>query len=183
MILYSALVLGLIVLVYSLLTYNTFIKLKNSVKEAFSTMDVYLKKRWDLIPNLVEAVKKYAKHERGVLESVVSLRKMSYDKMSSEDKINANEKLTAGLSKLIAVAENYPDLKASQNFMDLNSQLTKIEDDIANARKYYNAVVKKMNTKVEMVPSNIIAKLFDFQQSPMFEVQSGERDSIKVDFE
>ena len=171
----------IIILLYFLLTYNSFVKLKNYVIEGFSTMDVYLKKRWDLIPNLVEAVKKYAKHESGVLESVVSLRNLTYDKMSSNDKIDANEKLTAGLSKIIAVAENYPDLKASKNFSDLNSQLSKIEDDIANARKYYNAVVRKMNTKVEMFPSNIIAKVFGFQQSKMFEALEAERNSVRVD--
>ena len=171
----------ILLLLYSLLTYNSFIKLKNSVKEAFSTMDVYLKKRWDLIPNLVNVVKGYAKHEAETLKNVVSLRNMSYDNMSAGEKISTNEKLAAGLSRLIAVAENYPDLKASQNFLNLNTELSKIEDDISNSRKYYNAVVKKMNTMVEMFPSNIIAGMAGFKQSPMFEIQAAERDSVKVE--
>jgi len=169
-----------LILIYLLAAFNSFVRLKNSVQEGFSTMDVYLKKRWDLVPNLVESVKKYASHESGTLESVVSLRNMSYDKMSVNDKIGANEKLTSGLSRLMAISENYPDLKASQNFSDLNFQLTKIEDDISNSRKYYNAVVKRMNTKVEMFPSNIVANLFKFTKFPMFEVQSSERESVKV---
>jgi len=149
--------------------------------EAFSTMDVYLKKRWDLIPNLVEVVKGYAKHESSVLENIASLRSSSYDKMSPHDKIDANERLSAGISQLFAVAENYPELKASQNFSELSANLTKIEDEIAQSRKYYNAVVKKNNNKVEMFPSNIIASLFGFKRSKMFEADSNERVNVKVD--
>ena len=181
MVIYIIFGVAAVILIYFLITYNSFIRLKNTIKEAFSTMDVYLKKRWDLIPNLVEAVKKYAKHESSVLENVVALRNMSYDKMSPGDKIETNEKLGLGLSKLMAISENYPDLKASRNFSELNTQLVKIEDDIANARKYYNAVVKKMNTQVEMFPSNIIAGLFGFKQFPMFEVQASERDSVRIE--
>ena len=173
----------LIIAIYLLSAYNSFVRLSNSVKEAFSTMDVYLKKRWDLLPNLVEAVKGYAKHESSVLENVVKLRNMSYDKMSLGDKIDTNEKLAAGLGRLIAIAENYPDLKANQNFLDLSSQLSKTEDDISNARKYYNAVVKQMNTQVEMFPSNLVAMMFGFKQYQMFEVQASERDSIKVELQ
>ena len=181
MALYIVLGAVVVILLYMLATYNSFIKLKNSVKEAFSTMDVYLKKRWDLIPNLVSTVKGYAKHESGVLEKVVSLRNVSYDGMSQNDKIDKNTQLTAGLSRLLAVAENYPDLKANSNFLNLSTQLAKIEDDISNSRKYYNAVSKKMNTMVEMFPSNFIAAAFGFKQSPMFEAQTGERDNVKVD--
>jgi len=149
--------------------------------EAFSTMDVYLKKRWDLIPNLVEVVKGYAKHESSTLESITSLRSSSYDKMSTNDKIDTNEGLRAGLSQLLAVAENYPELKASQNFSELSAGLIKIEDDIAQSRKYYNAVVKKMNNKVEMFPSNIIAGVFGFKQSKMFEAEEDARSNVKVE--
>jgi LemA protein len=183
MIVYIFLGAALLVIIYLFATFNSFIKLRNSVKEAFSTMDVYLKKRWDLIPNLVESVKGYVKHEGGVLESVVSLRNLSYDKMSSHDKIETNEKLTSGLSRLMAISENYPDLKASQNFTDLNSQLAKIEDDISNSRKYYNAVVKQLNTKIEMIPSNFVAMMFGFKQAEMFEAQAGEREAVKVNFQ
>jgi len=170
-----------VILLYIVATYNSFIKLSNKVKEAFATMDVYLKKRWDLIPNLVEVVKGYMKHESSVLENVVKLRNSSYDKMSLVDKIDTNEQLTAGLSKLMAIVESYPDLKASQNFSDLSTQLSKVEDEIANSRKYYNAVVRNMNTKVEMFPSNIVAKMFKFQLSKMFEADSKEKDNVKVE--
>lgn len=170
-----------ILLIYVLVQYNSFIKLTNLVVEAFSTMDVYLKKRWDLIPNLVEVVKGYAKHESTVIEKVVQLRNLNYDNLSLENKIDTNYKLAGELSKIIAVAENYPDLKANQNFMKLSSELIQIEDEIANARKYYNAVVRKMNTKVEMFPSNIIAKIFSFKTSKMFEADTNEKENIKVE--
>ena len=172
----------ILVLLVILAQYNSFVNLNNRVKEAFSTMDVYLKKRWDLIPNLTETVKGYVKHERSVLEEVVKLRNSSYDKMSLSDKIETNQQLSSGLSKIMAIAENYPDLKASQNFSDLTHQLSKIEDDIANSRKYYNAVVRKFNTKVEMFPSNIIATIFNFKSQKMFESSESERNNVKVEF-
>jgi len=176
-------ILGVIalILIYVVAVYNSLVKLRNMVSEAFSTMDVYLKKRWDLIPNLVEIVKGYAKHESSTLEEVVRLRNLSYDKMSLSDKIDTNEELSSGISKLFAIAENYPDLKASQNFSDLSKELTKIEDEIAQSRKYYNAVVKKNNTKIEMFPSNIIAGLFRFKNAKMFEATTDERATVKVE--
>ena len=144
-------------------------------------MDVYLKKRWDLIPNLVEVVKGYMKHESEVLEEIVKLRSSVYDKMPSSEKIDANQQISNGLAKIMAVAENYPDLKASQNFSDLTQQLSKIEDEIANSRKYYNAVVRILNTKIEMFPSNIIAKMFNFNIEKMFEANKDERNNVKVE--
>ena len=175
-------VIGIIVLVliYIFTTYNSLIKSNNLVKEAFSTMDVYLKKRWDLVPNIVEVVKGYAKHESSVLEGIVKLRNSSYDKMSLTEKIDTNQQLSSGISKLMAVAESYPELKASQNFSDLTNQLSKIEDEIANSRKYYNAVVRILNTKVEMFPSNIIAKMFNFKLTKMFEIENDERSNVNV---
>ena len=176
-------IIGIIVLIiiYVLVEYNGFIKINNRVKEAFSTMDVYLKKRWDLIPNLVEVVKGYAKHESGVLEEVTKLRSNTYNNMSTSDKIATNEELTGALSKIMAVAENYPELKASENFSNLAKELTKVEDDIANARKYYNAVVRKLNTKLEMFPSNIVGNLFGFEQAKMFEAYAEEKNNVKVE--
>ncbi len=176
-------VIGIIVLValYVLIQYNSFVKLRNMVKEAFSTMDVYLKKRWDLIPNLVEVVKGYMQHESSVLEEIAKLRNSSYDNMAQSDKIDTNQQLSICLSKIMAVAENYPDLKASQNFSDLSHQLSKIEDEIANSRKYYNAVVRNLNIKIEMFPSNIVAKMFNFELSKMFEASESERINVKVD--
>lgn len=177
-------IIGIVVvlILYVLVTYNRFVVLKNSVKEAFSTMDVYLKKRWDLIPNIVESVKGYMTHERDTLEGIVKLRSGSYDNMSQEDKINANDELSKGLSKLFALVENYPDLKANQNFMDLNNQLSLVEEDIANARKYYNAVAKNMNNAIMVFPSNIIANMFGYKEEKMFEVQEAEREAVKVKF-
>lgn len=176
-------VIVLIIVIWFIASYNSFVKLRNNVREGFSTMDVYLKKRWDLIPNLVETVKGYAAHEKETLEGVTALRNSAYDKMSPADKIAANQELTGALSRLLMLSENYPDLKANQNFMDLSGQLKKIEEDIANSRKYYNAVVKTLNNKVQMFPSNIIAGMFKFTEEKMFEVASEtERENVKVQF-
>jgi LemA protein len=171
-----------ILILFLIATYNAFIGLKNSIKEAFATMDVYLKKRWDLVPNLVETVKGYAGHEKSTLEEIVSLRNSAYDKMQMDEKLNANKELALGLSKLFALAESYPDLKASQNFLDLSSQLSQIENDIANSRKYYNAVVREYNTKAETIPSNIVALLFGFKTQDMFEVEESQRENVQVKF-
>ena len=172
-----------ILAVWLMAGYNSFIKLKNMIEEAFSTMDVCLKKRYDLIPNIVETVKGYAAHESSTLEKVVQARNMAQGSKTIEEKI-ANENALAGtLKSLFAVAEAYPDLKANVNFMDLQSQLKKIEDEIANSRKYYNGVVKDFNTKAESFPSNIIAGIFHFTRRPMFEVDSDEeRQNVKVQF-
>lgn len=167
---------------YVLGSYNGFVKLNNSVQEAFATMDVYLKKRWDLIPNIVETVKGYAEHEKKTLEDVIKLRNSAYDNMSQDAKVDTNNQITAALSKLMALAESYPDLKANQNFMDLSTQLTRVEEDIANSRKYYNAVVKNFNNKVQMFPSNIIGKIFGFSEKKMFEAAEGEKENVKVQF-
>ena len=175
-----AVVVVLLLLVFT--TYNSFVKLNNKVEEAFSTMDVYLKKRWDLIPNIVETVKGYAKHEKSTLEEVINLRNSSYDKMNTNDKVEVNNKLSHGISKLMAIAEAYPDLKANENFKDLSSQLTKVEDDIANARKYYNGTVRLFNDKVQMFPSNIIASIFGYKAKKMFEANENERENVKVNF-
>lgn len=172
-----------IIAIWLVAGYNGFVRLKNSVEEAFSTMDVYLKKRYDLIPNLVETVKGYAAHEAGTLEKVISARNMAQSATTVEDKL-ANENILSGtLKSLFAIAEAYPDLKANTNFLDLQQQLRKVEEDIANARKYYNAVVRTFNTKCESFPSLIIAKAFGFVRKPMFEVKGEEeRDNVKVQF-
>ena len=176
------LVIICVIAVYVFSTYNTLVRLRNLVKEGFSTMDIYLKKRWDLIPNLVETVKGYAKHEGELLEKVTQLRSGSYDNMSMESKIDVNNELSRGISKIIAVAENYPDLKANQNFMSLSQELTKIETDIANSRKYYNGTARQFNNKVQMFPSNIIANSFGFKEVNMFEASAEERENVKVEF-
>ena len=148
-------------------------------------MDVYLKKRWDLIPNLVETVKGYAKHEKDTLAKIIELRNdnAGYDNLSVNDKVDVNSKLTSGISKIMALAEAYPELKANENFQNLSNQLTKIEEDIANARKYYNGAVRKMNNMVQMFPSNILASCFKFSTYKMFEVtDESQRENVQVKF-
>ena len=178
---YIIIAIIVLIVIYALALYNSFVKLNNKVKEAFSTMDVYLKKRWDLIPNIVEIVKGYAKHEKDTLKEVVELRNSTYDKMSDEEKIKTNEQLSSGINKIMALTEAYPELKANENFKDLSNQLTKIEDDIANSRKYYNGVVRIYNNKVEMFPSNIFAGLFGYKSKAMFEASANERENVKVE--
>ena len=178
---YIIIAIIVLIVIYALALYNGFVKLNNKVKEAFSTMDVYLKKRWDLIPNIVETVKGYAKHEKDTLKEVVELRNSTYDKMSDEEKIKTNEQLSSGINKIMALAEAYPDLKANENFKDLSKQLTKVEDDITNSRKYYNGVVRIYNNKVEMFPSNIFAGLFGYKSKAMFEASANERENVKVE--
>ena len=172
----------LLIVIYILETYNKLVKAKNKKEEAFSTMDVYLKKRWDLIPNLVETVKGYSNFEKETLEKLTELRTKTYDSLENREKLNLNNEISNSLSRIFAVAENYPELKASQNFMDLSNSLSKTEDEIANARKYYNATVKEMNNKVEMFPSNIVAGMFGFKKQEMFLIGSEEKENTKVEF-
>ena len=179
--LYVIITIIVILLIFLFVTYNSLIKLNNKVKEAFATMDVYLKKRWDLIPNIVETVKGYAKHEKETLEDVIKLRNMNYESMKDDEKISNNEKLTQGINRIMALAESYPELKANENFKDLSKQLTKTEEDIATSRKYYNATVRDYNNKVEMFPSNLIAKLFGYKTKSMFEITTDERENVKID--
>ncbi len=173
----------LLIAIYIGATYNAFIRKRNSVDEAFATMDVYLKKRWDLIPNLVSTVKGYAKHEAETLEKVIAARNGGYNNLSDEEKIEANKEISKGIASINVVAEQYPDLKANQNFMNLQNQLNSTENDIANARKFYNAVVKLYNNKVQMFPSSIIASMFNFKAKQMFAVENtAEREAVKVEF-
>ncbi len=170
----------LIIIICLLVIVNNLVKAKNRVNEAFSTMDVYLKKRWDLIPNLVDTVKGYAKHENNTLKEIVSLRNTIYDNLDNDNKIKTNNEINTPLSKLIALAESYPELKANENFIKLSEELVQIEDEIAQSRKYYNATVKEYNNKVEMIPSNIVAKLMGYKEKTMFEAKTEERANIKV---
>lgn len=178
---YIIIAIIVLIVLYVLVVYNKLISLNNKVKEAFSTMDVYLKKRWDLIPNLVESVKGYAKHEKNALEEITKLRNKTYDKMSNDEKIKANEQLTGNINKIMAIAESYPDLKASENFINLSKELSNVEDEIANSRKYYNAVVRIFNNKVQMFPSNLIAHMIGYTSKAMFEANENERNNINVE--
>ena len=180
MYLYIIIGIILIILIYFFLTYNNLKKLDNRVDEAFSTMDIYLKKRWDLIPNLVSIVKKYSEYEKNTLENIIKLRNNLYDNLSKKEKINTNINLEENINLLIAKIENYPDLKASENYLDLAHKLTKIEEDIANSRKYYNGIVRIFNNKVEMFPSNIVAKILKYQPKLMFEAKAIEKENIKI---
>lgn len=180
--LYILIAIVVVLVLYVLSVYNTLVRLNNNVKEAFSTMDVYLKKRWDLIPNLVETVKGYAKHEENTLKEVVELRNSAYESMSDDEKLKTNQKLSQGITKIMALAEAYPDLKANENFKELSKELSRIEEDIANSRKYYNGVVKVYNNKVEMFPSNLVAGMFGHKAKTMFEALDSERENVKVKF-
>ena len=175
-------VLFLLIILYFLLIYNKLVKLSNNIKEAFSTMDIYLRKRWDLIPNLVETVKGYAKHEKETLKEIVELRNniKSYDKLSNDEKIKTNQDLGNKLNKLIAIAESYPELKANDNYINLQNNLSNIEDEIAQSRKYYNAIIRDFNNKVEMIPSNIVAKILGYKSKKMYEIDDEKRENVKV---
>jgi Uncharacterized conserved protein len=164
-------ILGIVAvsLVYVVVTYHRFIKLSIKVKEAFATMDVYLKKRWNLIPGIVLTITGYIKYERETLEEVIRIRSGVYDMMSSNDKIYTNEQLSMDISKIMMVAEKYPDLKTNQNFLDLSTQLSNVENDIADAGKYYNTAVRIINLKIQMFPSSMVATLFRFKVQRMFE--------------
>lgn len=167
---------------FLVVNYNGFIKLRNTVEEAFSTMDVYLKKRYDLIPNLIETVKGYAKHESETFQHVIEARNKAMNAQSIEERRNSENALTGTLKSLFALSEGYPELKADRQFLDLQNQLQKVEEDIAQSRKYYNAVVKSMNTKVESFPSNLVAAVFGFKKSDFFTVQEVERENVRVSF-
>ena len=173
----------LILIIWFIASYNGFVRLKNSIEEAFSTMDVYLKKRYDLIPNLVETVKGYASHEKETLERVIAARNMAASATTLEGRVEGENALAGTLKSLFAIAEAYPDLKANTNFMELQGELRRIEDEIANSRKYYNAVVKTYNTKREVFPSSIVAGMFHFEKKPLFEAGSeAERENVRVQF-
>ncbi len=181
MVVYIIIAVIILLIVYIFVLYNSFVSLNNKVKEAFATMDVYLKKRWDLIPNLVETVKGYANHEQETFSEVTKLRNSNYESMSNEEKIITNEKMNTKIDRIMALKEAYPELKANENFKNLSEQLRKIEDDIANSRKYYNAVVRLYNNKVEMFPNNLVAKIFGYQSKKMFEASVDERKNVKVE--
>lgn len=172
----------LFIIFYVIGAYNNGVRLKNYVKEAFATMDVYLKKRWDLIPNLIETVKGYAEHEKGLLEELTNLRTKNYSEMSNSEKFEKDSELSKVLSRFLAVSENYPDLKANQNFALLQDELSKIEEDIANSRKYYNGTVRELNTFLEVFPTNIIGSAFGIGSEELFEISETERENVKVSF-
>ncbi len=178
--------LGLIVvLIFAFIAiYNKLIRLRNTVKSSWSDINVQLKKRYDLVPNLVETVKGYATHEKSVFEKVTQARSLAMQAVSPADKAQAENMLRDTLKSLFAVAEAYPELKASANFTQLQTQLQELENSIEYARRYYNAVVRDYNITIESVPSNIVASLGKFVQEEFFELEEPEveRKPVKVSF-
>ncbi|MBE5744847.1 MAG: LemA family protein [Clostridiales bacterium] len=178
--------LAIIFVCWWIKTRNAFVRLKNRVEEAWATIDVFLKKRYDLIPNLVETVKGYAKHESETLQNVVAARNMAMSAKTIEEKAAAENGLTGSLRTFFsAVAESYPQLHANTNFLDLQNQLRNIESELESSRRYYNGVVKSFNTKLELFPANIVGKRMgeEYTKRPYFELDSAEeRQNIKVQF-
>ncbi|MFL6170921.1 MAG: LemA family protein [Ornithinibacter sp.] len=176
-------VLLVVVVAWAVVTYNGLIKLRNLVQEAWRQIDVELTRRHDLIGNLVETVKGYAAHERGTLEDVVKARSAAMAPgQSPAAQAESENMLSQALGRLLAIVEAYPDLKANQNFLALQNELTATEDRIASARRYYNATVRDLNTKVETVPSNIIAGVFNVDRAEYFEAVGEQREAPRVDF-
>jgi LemA protein len=174
-------VLG-VILLWAIAIYNGLIKLKNRVDEAWSDIDVQLKRRYDLIPNLVSTVKGYAAHEKEVFEKVTEARARAMSAGTTEDKAQAENMLSNTLKSLFAVAEAYPDLKANQNFLELQRELTDTEDKIQAARRFYNGNVRDFNTKIEIFPNNIFASILNFTKRQFFEAAGAEKEVVKVEF-
>jgi LemA protein len=164
--------------------YNRLVRLKNTVKSSWSDIDVQCKKRYDLVPNLVETVKGYASHEKAVFEKVAQARSMAMQATSPAEMAKAENMLRDTLKSLFAVAEAYPELKANANFLQLQSQLQELENNIEYARRYYNAVVRDYNILIESFPSNMIASQFGFRQEELFQLEApeAERKPVKVSF-
>lgn len=177
-------VLAVIVLfgIFLVAMYNSLVQLRVRSESAWSDIDVQLKRRHDLIPNLVETVKGYAAHEKDTFENIAKFRSMAMQATGPVDKAAAENQLTGALKSLFAVAENYPQLQAAQEFTQLQNSLSEIEDAIQNARRYYNAVVRDLNTKIQSFPTNILAGMFNFQQKQFFEAAATDREPVAVKF-
>ena len=173
---------AVLIVLFFVSTYNGFVRLRNKCEEAFATMDAYLKKRRDLIPNLVETVKGYTKHESETLEAVIAARNRAVGSGGMAELQESENALTAGLSRIFALAESYPDLKANTNFIDLQQQLGSIEDDILQSRKYYNAVVRSFNTKREVFPQSLVAGMMHLEKKEYFEIDEADRATVQVSF-
>lgn len=175
----------LVVLVlWFVMTYNSLVKLRTSVEEAFSTIDVYLQKRFDLIPNLVATVKGYAAHEKETLENVIRARNLGMSANTPEEKMAASNEMNSALARLMVVVEQYPNLKADTQFQALMAELSTLEGEIANYRKFYNATVKNYNIKIASIPSNIVAGMTGFKPAELFELTDvAARTAPEVSFE
>lgn len=171
-----------LVVIIIIATYNKLISLRNKVKNSWAQIDVQLKKRFDLIPNLVDTVKGYAKHEKTVLTEITKARNMMQKAKDVQSKAAAENQLQGALKSLFAVAENYPDLKASQNFLQLQEELSGMESKIAYARQFYNDMVMRFNTAIQVFPTNIFANMLKFTEQQHFETAGKERENVKVKF-
>ncbi len=171
------------IVIFVIVSYNRLVSLSQRTQSAWSDVDVQLKRRTDLVPNLVESVKGYAAHERGTLDAVIRARGAAVAAQTPESRAQAEGQLTQALRGLFALAESYPDLKASANFQALQASLGEIEDAVQSARRYFNAVVRDLNTTIEIFPSNLVAGLFQFREHAYFELdRPGERQVPKVSF-
>ena len=175
-------VLAVGVAIFAVGVYNSLIVLKNKVDEGWADIDTQLKRRWDLIPNMVETVKGYAKHEDKVFIQVTEARTAAMAAKSPDEHAKAENMLTSTLKSLFAVAENYPELKANQNFLDLQATLKEVEDHIQMSRRYYNGTVRDFNTKLQVFPNNVIAGFLGFKDREFFEIGDDERKNVKVSF-
>ncbi len=177
-------IVGILVLLvlWGIKVYNQLVTLRNRVKDQWSQIDVQLKRRFDLIPNLVNTIKGYTKHESETLEAVVKARNTYVSATTPNEKMKANNELSQMLTKLFALSESYPDLKANTNFLELQSELKETENKIAIARQFYNDTALTYNNKIMMVPSNIIAGLFHFKAEEYFKAEDQERENVKVEF-
>jgi LemA protein len=176
-------VLGAVVLaiVWAVVAFNRLVTYRNRAEEGWSQIDVQLRRRYDLIPNLVETVQGYAAHEREVFEEVARARSAAIGATGAAEQASAENAVTTGLRKLLAVAENYPDLKASTNFLALQEELTGTESKIAYARQYYNEQVRLLNTRIQSFPSSVIANLFHFARREFFDIEDAARGPVRVD--
>lgn len=175
--------IGVLIALYFVATYNGFVVLRERIEEALSGIDVQLKRRADLIPNLVETVKGYAKHEKSVFENVTKARSALLSAKSLPEKAVANNQITAALKSVFAVAEAYPELKANSNFQELQRQLEDTEDKVAYSRQFYNSNVLDFNAKVQLFPANLVANGFGFKQFEFFQAKEEEKENVKVKFE
>lgn len=175
-------VLAVAVISYAIAVYNSLVSLRQRKEEAWSDIDVQLKRRYDLIPNLVETVKGYAKHEKEAFENVTKARSAAMGAQTVEEHAEAENMLSGTLKSLFAVAEAYPELKANTNFLELQRELSDTENKIQAARRFYNSTIMALNTKIETFPSNLIAKRFGFEKAEYFEIEETEREPVAVSF-
>jgi LemA protein len=182
MVLIILIAVAVLLVLYVIVTYNGLVKLRNRIQNAWAQIDVQLRRRYDLIPNLVETVKGYAKHEQGTLEAVTQARANAISAQGPADQARAENMISGALKSLFAVSEAYPDLKANQNFLSLQEELSGTEGRISYARQYYNDAVLRMNTKIQSFPSNILANMFGFKEHEYFEADDTSRGPVSVQF-